>query len=59
MCHLQETHFRSNGTHRLKVKRWKHFSCKCYPKESRGHSTNIKKKIDFKLKKEDKGHFFN
>lgn len=35
---------RSNGTETLKVKRLKHFPCKCYPEESRGHSTNTRKK---------------
>ena len=41
ICHLQETQFRSNDTHRLKAKGWKHFSCKWYPKENKDHYANI------------------
>ena len=50
ICCLQETHFRSRGTHRLKMSRWKNI-----PKENRnqkkaGVAILISDNIDFKIK---------
>lgn len=41
---VQENHFRSADTYRLKVKIWKDISCKQQPIESSGSYAKIRKK---------------
>ena len=49
-CCLQETHFRSKGTQRLKVKRWrKIFSENIYQKKT-GNNTYTRRKQTLKQK---------
>ena len=50
ICSLQETHFRSRDTYRLKVRGWeKDIPCKWKTKESWSSNSHIRK-IDFKIK---------
>ena len=50
ICCLQETHFRSRDTYRLKVREWKKiFHAKGNQKKA-GVAILISKKIDFKMK---------
>ena len=48
MCCLQETHFRSRDTYRLKVRGWKKFFHANRNQKKAGVATLILHKIDFK-----------
>ena len=60
ICCLQETHFRSKDTHRVKVKGWKKlFHVKGNQKKA-AEAIPISDKIDFKTKiekKDKEGHY--
>ena len=60
ICSLQETHLRTKGLHRLKVKGWKQiFQAKGQGKKA-GVAVLISDKIDFKrraIKRDPEGHF--
>ena len=46
ICCLQETHFRANDTHRLKVREWKKpFQANGNDKKSRGYNIHIRQNI--------------
>ena len=47
---LQETHFRSKNTHRLKVKGWRKIFHANENKKKAGIAVLISEKIDFKIK---------
>ena len=58
ICCLQETHFRSKDTHRLKVKGWKKLFHANGNQKKDGITILISDKIDFKTKTRDKeGHY--
>ena len=61
ICCLQETHLRTKGLHRLKLKGWKQiFQANGQEKKSRGSNTHIKEKIHFKtraIQRDPEGHF--
>ena len=59
ICCLQETHFKTRDTYRLKVKGWKKTFHRNGDQEKAGVAILISDKIDFKLKdvKRDKGHY--
>ena len=50
ICCLQETHFRSKDTHRLKVRGWKKVFHANVNKKKAGVAILISDKIDFKIK---------
>ena len=60
ICCLQETHFRSRDTYRLKMRRWKKiFHANGNPKKA-GVAILISDKIDFKIKtitRDKEGHY--
>ena len=51
---LQETHFRSKNTHRLKVKEWRKIFHANENKKKAGIAVLISEKIDFKIKTKGK-----
>ena len=57
ICCLQETHFRSKDTFRLKVKCGNFLSCKRTSKESWSSNTYIKLVFKTKIIKRNKGHY--
>ena len=60
MCCLQETHFRSRDTYRLKVRGWKRISHANGNQKKAGVAILISDKIDFKIKtviRDNKGHY--
>ena len=50
ICCLQETHFRSQDTHRLKVRGWKNIFLANGKQKRAGVAILISDKIDFKIK---------
>ena len=60
ICCLQETHFKTRDTYRLKVKGWKKIFCANGDQNKAGVAILISDKIDFQIKavKRDKeGHY--
>ena len=60
ICYLQETHFRSKDTYRLKVKGWKNIFHANEKKKKAGVAILIPDKIDLKIKKitrDKEGHY--
>ena len=60
MCCLQETHFRSKDTHRLKVRRWKKIFHANGNQKNAGVAILVSDKIDVKIKtvtKDKEGHY--
>ena len=60
ICCLQETHFRSKDTYRLKVRRWKNIFHSNGKQKRAGVAIFISDKIDLKIKKvtrDKKGHY--
>ena len=60
MCCLQETHFRSKDTYRLKVRRWKNIFHANGKQKKAGAAILISDKIDLKIKKitrDKEGHY--
>ena len=59
MCCLQETHFKTRDTYRLKVKGWKKILHANRDQKKAGVAILISDKIDFPIKavKRDKGHY--
>ena len=60
ICCLQETHFRSKDTYRLKVKGWKNIFHANGKQKKAGVVTLISDKIDLKIKKitrDKEGHY--
>ena len=60
MCCLQETHFRTRDTYRLKVSRWKMIFHANGNQKKAGVAILISDKIDFKIKtitREKEGHY--
>ena len=51
ICCLQETHFRPQDTHRLKVRWWKHIFHENGKQRKAGVATLISDKTDLKIKK--------
>ena len=60
MCCLQETHFKYEDVHRLKVKGWKNIFQANNSEKKAGVAVLISDKIDFKTKKvtrDKEGHY--
>ena len=60
MCCLQEIHFRSRDTYRLKVKRWEKIFHANGNQKKAGVAILISDKIDFKIKniiRDKEGHY--
>ena len=60
ICCLQDTHFRSQDTYRLKVRGWKNISHANGKQKKAGVAILIPDKIDLKIKKiirDKKGHY--
>ena len=59
ICCLQETHFKTRDTYRLKVKGWKKIFHANAEQKKAGVAILISDKIDFQIKdvKRDKGHY--
>ena len=59
-CCLQETHFRSRDTQRLKVRKWKKDFCATENQKKAGAAILLSDKIDFKIKtvtRNKEGHY--
>ena len=60
ICYLQETHFRSTDTYRLKVRGWKNVFHANGNQKKAGVAILISEKIDFKIKtvtRDKEGHY--
>ena len=60
MCCLQETHFRSKDTYRLKVRRWTNIFHANWKQKKGGAAILISYKIDLKINKitrDKEGHY--
>ena len=60
ICYLQETHFRSKDTYRLKVRGWKNIFLANGKQKKAGVAILISGKIDLKIKKitkDKEGHY--